>query len=121
MLNCEVQYSCSRILDILQRQQKNLETCYCLGADNIRHVDRIRGSSIKYCYCDEAATYNQAVFEMLKSRLDKDYSRCDATSNPDAPAHWYKKFIDSDIDAFRQTYTIDDNPTLPPSFVDGIL
>lgn len=96
------------------------ETCYCLGADNIRHVDRIRGSSIKYCYCDEAATYNQAVFEMLKSRLDKDYSRCDATSNPDAPAHWYKKFIDSDIDAFRQTYTIDDNPTLPPSFVDAL-
>lgn len=93
------------------------ETCYCLGADNIRHVDRIRGSSIKYAYCDEAATYNQGVFEMLKSRLDKAYSRCDATCNPDAPAHWFKKFLDSDADIYRQSYTLDDNPTLPPEFV----
>lgn len=93
------------------------ETCYCLGADNIRHVDRIRGSSIKYAYCDEAATYNQGVFEMLKSRLDKPYSRCDATCNPDAPAHWFKQFIDSDADIYRQTYTLDDNPMLPPEFV----
>lgn len=93
------------------------ETCYCLGADNIRHVDRIRGASIKYCYADEVATYNQGVFEMLKSRLDKSYSRCDATCNPDAPAHWFKKFIDSDADIYRQSYTLDDNPTLPPEFV----
>lgn len=96
------------------------ETCYCLGADNIRHVDRIRGSSIKYAYCDEAATYNQGVFEMLKSRLDKPYSRCDATCNPDAPAHWFKQFIDSDADIYRQTYTLDDNPTLPPEFVTAL-
>lgn len=96
------------------------ETCYCLGADNIRHVDRIRGSSIKYAYCDEAATYNQGVFEMLKSRLDKSYSRCDATCNPDAPAHWFKRFIDSDADIFRQTFTLDDNPTLPPEFVTAL-
>lgn len=96
------------------------ETCYCLGADNIRHVDRIRGSSIKYAYCDEAATYNQGVFEMLKSRLDKPYSRCDAACNPDAPAHWFKKFIDSDADIYLQTYILDDNPTLPREFVEAL-
>ena len=96
------------------------ETCFCLGADNIRHVNRIRGSSIKYCYCDEAATYNQGVFEMLKSRLDKEYSRCDATCNPDAPAHWFKKFLDSDADIYRQAYTLDDNPTLPAGFVEAL-
>lgn len=96
------------------------ETCFCLGADNIRHVNRIRGSSIKYCYCDEAATYNQGVFEMLKSRLDKEYSRCDATCNPDAPAHWFKKFLDSDADIYRQLYTIDDNPMLPAAFVEAL-
>lgn len=96
------------------------ETCYCLGADNIRHVDRIRGASFKYCYGDECATYNREVFEMLKGRLDKPYSRFDGTCNPDAPAHWLKKFIDSDADIFRQTYTIDDNPFLPPSFVEAL-
>lgn len=96
------------------------ETCYCLGADNMRHVDRIRGASFKYCYGDECATFNRGVFEMLKSRLDKPYSRFDGTCNPEAPAHWLKKFIDSDADIFRQTYTIDDNPALPASFVEQL-
>ena len=96
------------------------EKCYCLGADNMRHVDRIRGASIKYCYGDECATYNKDVFEMLKSRLDKSYSRFDGTCNPEAPTHWLKKFIDSDADIYRQNYSIDDNPYLPPSFVQAI-
>lgn len=96
------------------------ETCYCLGADNIRHVDRIRGASIKYCYGDECATYNQAVFDMLKSRLDKPYSRFDGACNPDAPAHWLKQFLDSEADIYRQTYTLEDNPFLPAEFVEAL-
>lgn len=92
------------------------ETCYCLGADNTRHVDRIRGASIKYGYGDELATYNPGVFDMLKSRLDKPYSRFDGTCNPEGPSHWVKTFLDSDADIFRQDYTIDDNPTLPAAF-----
>ena len=96
------------------------ETCYCLGADNIRHVDRIRGASIKYCYGDECATYNQAVFDMPKSRLDKPYSRFDGACNQDAPAHWLKQFLDSDADIYRQTYTLDDNPVLPVDFVNAL-
>ena len=93
------------------------ENAFCLGADNIRHVDRIRGASIKYAYGDEVGTFNQGVFDMLKSRLDKPYSRFDGTCNPDNPAHWLKRFIDSDADIFLQNYTIDDNPMLPPEFV----
>lgn len=93
------------------------ETAFCLGADNTRHVDRIRGASIKYAYGDEVGTFNQGVFDMLKSRLDKPYSRFDGTCNPDNPAHWLKKFLDSDADIFQQRYTLDDNPTLPPAFV----
>ena len=93
------------------------ETCYCLGADNTRHVDRIRGASIKYAYGDEVGTFNPGVFDMLKSRLDKPYSRFDGTCNPDNPAHWMKHFLDSDADIYQQRYTLDDNPTLPPAFV----
>lgn len=91
--------------------------CYCLGADNINHVDKIRGASLKYCYGDECATFNQEVFEMLKSRLDKSYSRFDGTCNPGAPSHWFKRFLDSDADIFQQRYTLDDNEHLPPEFV----
>lgn len=93
------------------------ERVFCLGADNVRHVDRIRGASIKYCYGDECATYNPDVFNMLKSRLDRPYSRFDGACNPENPAHWLKQFIDSKADIYLQTYTLDDNPFLPADFV----
>ena len=90
---------------------------FCLGADNATHVDRLRGSSIKYCYGDEVTTWNPDVFDMLKSRLDKPYSVFDGTCNPDNPRHWFKRFLDSDADIYSQAYTIDDNPYLDPVFV----
>ena len=96
------------------------ETVYCLGADNISHADRIRGSSIKYCYGDEVATWNSEVFEMLKSRLDKSYSCFDGALNPQSPTHWLKKFLDSNADIYQQKYTIFDNPFLDPAFVDNL-
>ena len=34
------------------------EQVYCLGAEKVNQVSKIRGSSIKYCYCDELAEYN---------------------------------------------------------------
>lgn len=91
------------------------ERVYCLGADSRKHVDRLRGASIKYCYGDEIVTWEKEVFEMLKSRLDKSYSSFDGTCNPEGPDHWVKQFIDSDADIFSQSYCIDDNPFLPDS------
>lgn len=88
------------------------EKCYCLGADNIKHVNKIRGASFKYCYGDEIATWNQEVFEMLKSRLDKSYSKFDGTCNPEGPSHWLKKFLDGNADIYQQKYTLYDNPFL---------
>lgn len=96
------------------------EKCYCLGADKINQVNRIRGSSIKYCYGDEVATWHEDVFTMLKSRLDKSYSKFDGTLNPESPNHWVKKFLDSNADIYCQKYTIDDNPTLDPLFVENL-
>ena len=91
------------------------ERVHCLGADNKKHVDRLRGASIKYCYGDEVVTWNAEAFEMLKSRLDKAYSCFDGTCNPAGPGHWFKKFLDSGADIFSQQYGIDDNPFLPES------
>lgn len=91
------------------------ERCFAIGADKISQVDKLRGSSIKYCYGDEIVTWNQEVFEMLKTRLDKPYSKCDATCNPDSPEHWLKKFVDeSGADIYYQHYTIFDNEFLDP-------
>lgn len=93
------------------------EKVYCLGADSVRQVNRIRGSSLIYCYGDEVTTWNEEVFTMLKSRLDKPDSIFDGTCNPEGPQHWFKQFLDSGADIYQQAYTIDDNPFLPPEFV----
>ena len=96
------------------------EKCYCLGAEKVSQVSKIRGASIKYCYGDEVADWSEEVFALLKSRLDKEYSCFDGTYNPQYPNHWLKKFLDSDADIFSQVYTIDDNPFLPTSFVENL-
>ena len=96
------------------------EEVYCLGAEKVSQVSKIRGASIKYCYCDELAEYNQEVFELLKSRLDKEYSVLDGALNPESPTHWLKQFLDSDADIYCQSYTIFDNPFLPKKFVENL-
>ena len=93
---------------------------HCLGGDKISQVDKLRGSSIKYCYGDEVVTWDENVFQMLKSRMDKPYSTFDGTCNPEYPSHWFKEFIDSDADIFRQDYTIYDNEFLAPEIVKAL-
>lgn len=93
---------------------------YVMGADNRRHVARIQGMTIEYAYGDEVPTWNEGVFTMLKSRLRCRHSAFDGTGNPDAPQHWFKKFLDSGADIYVQHSTIFDNPTLPPEFVENL-
>ncbi len=93
------------------------EEVYCLGAEKVSQVAKIQGASFKYVYGDEVAKWNQDVFEMLKSRLDKPCSCFDGACNPEGPTHWLKKFIDSDADIYLQKYRIFDNPFLPEEFV----
>lgn len=94
--------------------------CYALGADNKKHVARIQGAAFEYCYGDEVTTWSEDVFQMLKSRLSCPHSHFDGTCNPDSPLHWFKTFLDSDADIYCQAYTIDDNPFLPPDFVENL-
>jgi PBSX family phage terminase large subunit len=94
---------------------------YCLGAEKASQVAKIQGSSIKFCYGDEIARWSPNVFDMLKSRLDKPYSRFYGSCNPESPSHWLKQFIDSEnIDIYVQKYTIFDNPALSKEFVDNL-
>jgi len=96
------------------------EKVYCLGAEKITQVSKLRGAKFKYVYCDEIVDYNKEVFELLKSRLSLDYSVCDFTGNPSYPDHYIKKFIDSDVDVYCQSWTIFDNPFLSPRIVDEL-
>lgn len=93
---------------------------YVLGADNKTHINRIRGMTIEYAYGDEMTTWNEGVFQMLKSRLRCEHSFFDGTGNPEAPTNYLKTFLDSGADIFCQKSTIFDNPFLPKQFVDDL-
>lgn len=101
------------------------EEVYCLGAEKISQVSKIQGTSIKYCYGDEVAKWNQEVFIMVQGSLDKPYSMFDGALNPENQSHWLKKdFLDKveekGLDVYVQHYTIFDNPFLSKEFVDNL-
>lgn len=101
------------------------EEVYCLGAEKISQVSKIQGTSIKYCYGDEVAKWNQEVFIMVQGSLDKPYSMFDGALNPENQSHWLKKdFLDKieekKLDVYVQHYTIFDNPFLSKEFVDNL-
>lgn len=96
------------------------EECYALGAEKVNQVNKIQGASFKYLYADEVAKWSKDVFDMVKSRLDQDYSCCDATCNPESETHWLKEFLDSDADIYIQHYTIDDNDFLSKTFKENL-
>ncbi len=93
---------------------------YILGGDKVSQVQRLQGAGIEYCYGDEVTTWNEEVFSMLKSRLDKPNSVFDGTCNPAGPNHWLLKFLESDADIYRQKYTIYDNTYLTAAFVKSL-
>lgn len=94
--------------------------CYALGADKVSQVTKIQGAGIEYCYGDEVTTWNEEVFQMLKSRLSTPTSCFDGTCNPGPPSHWFKTFLESGADIYQQSYTIDDNPFLSKDFVGNL-
>ena len=94
---------------------------YCLGAEKVSQVSKLRGMKIAYAYLDEAVDFNEEVFELLKSRLSLPYSVCDLTGNPASPTHFIKKFIDNqNLDIYAQSWTLFDNPFLSQSYVDAL-
>lgn len=96
------------------------EECYALGAEKINQVSKIQGTSIKYCYGDEVTKWHKDVFDMIKSRLDQDYSLFDGTCNPEQASHWLKDFLDSNADIYNQHYVLDDNTHLSETFKNNL-
>lgn len=94
----------------------------CVGANDKKAVDKIRGATYAWAICDEVATYDKMTFAMLMSRLRVAGSICICTANPEEPTHWFKKeYIDKeDIDKKVFTYQIDDNPLLDKAFVQNL-
>ncbi len=97
--------------------------CFAFGASRRDCADKLQGMSISYCCGDEITTWDESVFKMLQSRLDRKSSVFDGSCNPSYPSHWFKRFIDSmegSGDIRVSTFTIDDNTFLPPGFVSAL-
>ncbi|MFE5895843.1 PBSX family phage terminase large subunit [Streptomyces sp. NPDC056488] len=96
-------------------------TVHLVGASDARAEGRIRGSTIALAYVDEATLLPQSFWLMLLSRLRVgDKSRLLATTNPDGPFHWLRKdFIlrGADVGLTNWHFTLDDNPSLDPDWV----
>ena len=96
---------------------------YIAGANDIRAVNKIRGSGMIYAYGDEVASWDQNFFRMLQSRLDKKESIFDGTCNPESPYHWLKtEIIDNkNIDCKYFHFKLDDGAEfLDPKFVKNL-
>lgn len=97
------------------------KSCYCVGANDERAITKIQGLGLGYAYCDELTTYPENFFQMLKSRLDRKNSKCDATCNPESPSHFVKKHIDADKEnTYNEHFSIYDNTFLEKKFVSAL-
>lgn len=98
-------------------------TVHLVGASDARAEGRIRGATIALAYVDEATLVPQAFWMMLLSRLRVPNAKLMATTNPDGPGHWLKRdFIDraDEIGMRYWHFTLDDNPSLEPSYVERL-
>ena len=93
------------------------------GANDARSESKIRGMTLQGAYCDELTQIPEDFFTMLLSRLSVPGAKLIATTNPDSPGHWLKEnYIDraDELDFLDLKFTIDDNTTLDPEYVENI-
>jgi PBSX family phage terminase large subunit len=99
-------------------------TVHLIGASDARAEGRIRGATIALAYVDEATLVPYDFWMMLLSRLRVgSQSRLLATTNPDGPFHWLRKefLLRADAVGLRNWhFTLDDNPSLDPGFVERL-
>lgn len=94
-----------------------------IGAHNALAEGRIRGATVALAYVDEATLVPEAFWTMLLSRLRVRGARLLATTNPDGPGHWLrKKFLlrASEVGLAHWHFTIADNPSLDPGYIDRL-
>lgn len=92
----------------------------CVGANDERSSDKIRGMTCAGAYVDEVTLVPESFWAMLMSRLSVKGAKCFCTTNPDGPMHWFKvQYLDreDELDLIRFHFTLDDNPSLDPDYV----
>jgi PBSX family phage terminase large subunit len=110
---------------------------YIAGANDERAQEKIRGLTLVGAYVDEASLLPESFWSMLKTRLSVEGARLYCTTNPDGPNHWLKRehldrarlhltrtgeiqrFDSPDaLNLHRFSFQLEDNPSLPRSYVE---
>ena len=91
---------------------------YFVGCPDISAVSTIKGATLAIGYIDEITEIPEAVFKMFEGRLSVPGAKLIGTTNPDGPAHWFKKqYIDNpEIDLVHWDFNLDDNPILDEGY-----
>ena len=109
---------------------------YTAGANDAKAVTKIQGLTLAGAYGDELATWPEDFWDMLGTRLSVEGAKFFGTCNPAGPVHWLKRnwldraarwiqhdgasvssHHDDPVDLVRFSFTLDDNPHLPPDFI----
>jgi PBSX family phage terminase large subunit len=105
-------------------------TVYVIGASDAKSEKVLRGLTVAGAYVDEITVIPEEFFTQLLGRMSVAGAQLFGTTNPDNPAHWLKaKFLDritpkdSDKglpDWRRFHFTLHDNPSLTPEYIESI-
>jgi PBSX family phage terminase large subunit len=93
---------------------------HVLGANDARAESRLRGLTLAGAYVDEITLLPEAFFVQLLGRLSVPGARLFGSTNPDNPAHWFKKrYLDraAELDMYVVHFELADNPSLAPAYV----
>lgn len=91
---------------------------YFVGCPDVSAVSTIKGATLALAYVDEITEIPETVFLMLEGRLSVPGAKLLGTTNPDGPAHWFKKkYIDNpELDLIHWDFNLEDNPTLDETY-----
>ena len=110
--------------NISQKQGKLFgRTIYLEGVNDVRAEGKIRGMTLTGAYCDELTLFTEDFFTMLLSRLSMPGAKLFGSTNPDSPLHWLNvKYIKraNELDMLVIKFTILDNETLDPAYVEAL-
>ncbi|WP_327671837.1 MULTISPECIES: PBSX family phage terminase large subunit [unclassified Streptomyces] len=93
---------------------------HVLGANDAKAEPKVRGMTCAGAYVDEATTLPKTFFDQLVARCSVKGARIFTTTNPDNPAHWFRKeYLKRPAETGLRSwhFTLDDNPYLDPEYV----
>lgn len=93
---------------------------HMMGANDAKAEPKVRGMTCAGAYVDEATTLPKTFFDQLVARCSVKGAKIFTTTNPDNPAHWFRRdYLKRPAETRLRSwhFTLDDNPFLDPDYV----